>query len=212
MVPQQLLPQAMKFVELGFAALIVERRGYGHSKENFEEIVGDCDHRDNIASGRIASSDILGALDFAEKNLQINNSNVILVGHSAGGFSSIFASGYGFHGVKAVINFAGGRGADGCSRQNVLSAFAFVGKMSRIPTFWIYNENDKAFPPNIAKQMLNSFKSTGGQAELKMLPAFGRDGHSLFSDVAGIPIWLPITKDFLLSVNSCPLCIPNTRF
>jgi dienelactone hydrolase len=210
MVPEKLLPQAMEFVKLGFSALIVERRGYGRSKEKYVEIVGDCDHRNNISSGRIASSDIIGALTYAQKNLKIADNQVVLVGHSAGGFSSIFASSFGHPGVRAVINFAGGRGAKGndvvCSESNLLEAYSFAGKTSRVPTLWIYNENDQAFAPDLARSMFKSFQSSGGTGEFLMLPTFQSDGHHLFSSAAGISIWQPIAKQFLQKVQVCPLC------
>lgn len=209
MVPEKMLGQAQEFFKLGFAVLIVERRGYGRSHEKYEEIVGDCDHRDNMASGAIASSDILGALDYAQENLDINPERVVLVGHSAGGFSSIFASHYVHRGVQGVINFAGGRGARGnnivCSENNLLETYSFVGKTSRVPSLWVYNQNDKAFSPELSQSMFHSFTLSGGIGEFLMLPPFQNDGHGLFS-ISGIPIWQPVSKQFLKRIEICPLC------
>ena len=132
------------------------------------------------------------------------------MGHSAGGFSSLFASSYMHFGVRAVINFAGGRGAKGsnaiCSEQALVNSLSYAGKTSRVPSMWIYNENDKAFSPMLAQSMLDAFTKSGGQGELRILPPFQNDGHRLFSDIRGISIWKPIVEDFLKKMGMCPLC------
>jgi len=201
MVPEIFLAQAHEFLKLGFAVLIVERRGYGRSTEKYVEIVGDCEHRDNKASGVIASSDILEAVSYAQAYLPIDRNRIVLAGQSTGGFSSLFAVSLMHSGVKAIINFAGGRGAKGnnaiCSQENLLDTFAFMGLINRVPTLWIYNENDQAFSPELAQKMNQAFTATGGNSEFFLLPSFGNDGHRLFGDVQGIQIWSPIVKEFL---------------
>lgn len=204
-VPENMLGQAEEFLKLGFAVLIVERRGHGRSKEKFLEIEGDCEHRDQIKSGEAAASDILGALDYAQANLNIDATKIVLVGHSAGGFSSLFASRYQHRGIQAVINFAGGRGAAEsghiCSKKALLNAYTYAGKTSRVPTLWIYGENDNIFSPKLAKELLKAFTSAGGRGELIVLPPFQHEGHNLFSSSAGVSIWLPPTKNFLKKLN-----------
>jgi pimeloyl-ACP methyl ester carboxylesterase len=197
---------ALPWIDLGYSVLIVERRGYGRSREKMAESnIGDCDHRDYVKSGEAASEDLSGALKFAQDKLPINKSKVVLVGHSAGGFSSLFFGSQNPKGVVAVVSFAGGRGSKGnneiCDEEHLIEAFGVIGKTSRIPTLWVYNENDKIFSPELAEKMFKHFKDAGGVGEFKLLPPFGSDGHNFFS-YTGRDQWLPIAKDFLSSINT----------
>ena len=58
------------------------------------------------------------------------------------------------------------------------------GQQSRLPTLWVYAENDKYFGPALAKRMHSAFVSAGGAAELVIAPPFGKDGHSLLLKIA----------------------------
>jgi dienelactone hydrolase len=207
--------QAKEFLKLGFAVLVPERRGFGKSKEKLTEFAGDCDHHDQIASGKEASKDILGAIDYAQGYLDIDPTKIILVGHSAGGFVTMFATSYQHPGVRAAINIEGGRGFDGhkvCSKNSLLEAYSFAGQTSRIPTLWIYVENDHVFSKNLARSMLKAFTSKGGKAEFVMLPPFEAEGHGLFGSPAGVSTWLPPIKNFLKSMGLCPLCNWNSEY
>ena len=44
---------------------------------------------------------------------------------------------------------------------------------------WLEAANDSYFPPDLAKQMADSFRADGGTVEFKALPAFGSEGHAL---------------------------------
>ncbi|MGZ5280249.1 MAG: alpha/beta hydrolase family protein [Pseudobdellovibrionaceae bacterium] len=208
-VPEKMQVRAGELVKLGFAVLIVERRGYGRSQEKYVEGFSQCADRDYIKSGQLAAADILGGIRFAKANLKMDPENIILVGYSAGGFSSIFASQSAEAGIKAVLNFSGGRGARGqrvvCSEEALLKAFATAGEKSRIPTLWVYSENDQLFSPEFATSMYKAFTKSGGNAEFLMQPPFQTNGHSLFS-ADGISIWLPLAKSFLKKIRICPLC------
>ena len=209
-LPEKMQSRGKEFVKLGFAVLIVERRGYGHSTEKYAETFGKCDQRDYMAGGRAASLDILGAVQYAKSHLGIDAENIVLAGQSAGGFSSVFASQYPVSGLKAVLNFSGGRGANRnhavCSEQALLKAYSTAGSTSRVPTLWIYSENDQLFSPDLVKGMLQSFQSAGGQAEFHMLPPYKDNGHNVFS-VDGTSIWLPLVKQFLSGIQLCLKCL-----
>jgi hypothetical protein len=71
-----------------------------------------------------------------------------------------------------------------------------LGRTSRTPTLWIYAENDKFFRPALAHRLHAEFGAAGGRAEFVDAPAFGDDGHLLFS-AAGASIWTPMVDRFL---------------
>ena len=47
----------------------------------------------------------------------------------------------------------------------LVGAFATLGKTSRIPTMWIYAQNDKFFGPELVRRMHTAFTAAGGQAQ-----------------------------------------------
>ena len=86
------------------------------------------------------------------------------------------------------------------------------GKRSRIPMLWVYAENDHFFGPALAQQLKDAFTEGGGDVEFIAAPAFGRDGHRLFS-MAGIPLWSGFVDAFLrrhdLEIRATPLPPPD---
>ncbi len=106
-------------------------------------------------------------------------------------------------GLADAINFAGGRGSradnDVCDEDALVRAFATLGKTSRIPTLWIYAQNDKFFGPELVRRMRNAFTGAGGRAQFVDFPQHGEDGHSLFS--RGIALWTPVVDGFLRDQN-----------
>jgi dienelactone hydrolase len=199
MSPYGLLPVAMEFVRRGYAVAIVMRRGYGTSGGAYTEGVA-CERDGNFtASGLIAAADIRAALDFVSKREDVDPNLMIAAGESAGGFSSIALSSNAPRGLVAVISFAGGRGSTGphqiCQQDKLLQAFANYGRTSRVPTLWIYADNDSFFGPKVAQQFVNAFKSTGGIAEFIAHPRHGEDGHNFV--YRGIGLWTNYVDDFL---------------
>lgn len=199
MSPYGSLPIAMEFVRRGYAVVIVMRRGYGTSGGNYIEGVA-CDREGNFtASGLLAAADIRAALDFVSKRTDVDPSVMIAIGESAGGFSSLGLSSNAPQGLKAVINFAGGRGSTGpdeiCKKDKLITAFANYGRTSRVPTLWIYAENDTFFVPRVAREFLEAFTRTGGIAEFIAHPRHGEDGHNFV--YRGIDLWTPYVDDFL---------------
>jgi len=138
-----------------------------------------------------------------ESRADVSTNGMIAVGISAGGFASLALAANAPPGLVAAINFAGGRGSraddDVCDEEALIQAFAAFGRTSRIPTLWIYAENDKFFGPDRARRMHAAFTGTGGRAQLIDAPAFGDDGHTLFS--RGIPLWTPMVDRFLREHN-----------
>ncbi|MGE0764255.1 MAG: alpha/beta hydrolase family protein [Bdellovibrionales bacterium] len=203
--------QARWFAQRGFMTLVVERRGYGGSTENMSEKGGECDSRNYNKSGQSASRDILGAINYLKTSeYKFDQSRVLLVGRSSGGFSSVYAGGLD-PSIKAVISFAGGRGADEkngsiCSQDNLMKVLQksgkdYAGNGQSVPnTLWVFAENDKSFPPAIAKAMFEAFQAGGGKGQFVAASSFQADGHNLFSG-AGQSIWTGMVEKFLTEIG-----------
>ena len=187
----------------GFAALIVMRRGYATSGGEYAENSGPCANRDYLRTARASASDLRAAVQAMKSRTDVSTSGFIAVGVSAGGFASIALSADPPPGLVAAISFAGGRGSraddDVCDANSLVRAFAALGKTSRIPTLWIYAQNDKFFGPDLARRMHAAFTGAGGHAQFIDAAALGEDGHSLFS--RGIAVWTPVVDEFLRAQN-----------
>jgi dienelactone hydrolase len=211
MTPLAMLPQALEFARRGWAALIVMRRGYGSSDGGWAEGYGSCGNPDYIAAGTAAAADLKLAMEFVSHRRDIDPARMIAVGVSAGGFATVALTADPPPGLVAAISFAGGRGSlkDGedCRSDKLVAAFRAFGARSRIPMLWVYAENDHFFGPDLAKELDAAFTGAGGNVDFVATPAFGNDGHGLFSP-AGIALWTPYVDAFLQKQNLAPRDAP----
>jgi dienelactone hydrolase len=215
MTPLAMLPQALEFARRGWAAAIVMRRGYGNSDGGWAETYGSCSDANYIAAATAGAADLKLALDFISHRQDIDPARMIAVGVSAGGFDTVALTADPPPGLVAAISFAGGRGSPQddqvCRPDRLVEAFRTFGQRSRVPMLWVYAENDRFFGPALAKQLNAAFTGAGGRAELIIAPAFGSNGHFLFSP-AGIPNWSPYVDTFLqqrnLTIRATPLALP----
>ena len=215
MTPLAMLPQALEFARRGWAAAVVMRRGYGNSDGGWAENYGSCNDANYIAAAAAGAADLKLALDFISHRQDIDPARMIAVGVSAGGFDTVALTADPPPGLVAAISFAGGRGSPQddqvCRPDRLVEAFRTLGKRSRVPMLWVYAENDRFFSPALAKQFDAAFTGAGGHAELVIAPAFGSNGHFLFSP-PGIPDWTPYVDTFLqqqnLTMRATPLTLP----
>jgi dienelactone hydrolase len=66
-----------------------------------------------------------------------------------------------------------------------------------VPTLWVYTQNDTFFDAELSRRMADAYKAGGGNADYRLLPAFGNDGHSLFGAAAGVAVWSPLVQTFI---------------
>jgi dienelactone hydrolase len=204
MTPGRYQVQAIEFARRGFAVLIVMRRGYGDSGEDYVENSGPCGRRDYLRTAMTSAEDLRAAVEAMRKRSDVTTQGMIAIGQSAGGFASIALAANPPAGLVAVINFAGGRGSradnDVCDQDKLVEAFGVMGRTARVPMLWVYSENDLFFWPELAKRFHAAFQASGGRAKFVSAPSFGRDGHSLFSP-RGTSIWLPMVDAFFREQN-----------
>lgn len=200
MRPQSSGLVAIEFARRGYAVVAVMRRGYGQSDGPYAESNGACKTPDYPASARASGQDILDSIKALASQPWVDPGTVVLVGQSAGGFASMAAAAAQPANLKAVINLAGGRGSTGpdevCRSDLLAQTFGSFGRTVRVPTIWLYSQNDHYFGPSVARSFFDAFKTTGGNGEFVALPAFGEDGH-LLTSAEGMTHWRAAVDDFL---------------
>jgi len=204
MSPYGFYRQAIEFARRGFAALVVMRRGYGGSPGSYAEGHSCCEVGTYLRSAKESADDLRAAIAAMKSRNDVTTQGMIAVGVSGGGLASIELTLDPPPGLAAAISFAGGlvraqhaaddtRGAG--DEAALVEAFRTLGAASRTPMLWIYAANDSYFRPDLAHKLLAAITAGGGRAKLIDAPAFGNDGHLLFS--AGTAMWPQMVDDFL---------------
>ncbi|AMA59716.1 alpha/beta hydrolase family protein [Bradyrhizobium sp. CCGE-LA001] len=191
---------ALEYARRGFAALVVMRRGYGTSPGGRVDSLGGCTKAAYLPASAVAVADLRAAIDAMARRADVTTTGMIAAGHSAGGLATVALTAQAPPGLAAAISFAGGRGSrdddDICNPEGLVQAFASFGRTSRVPMLWVYASNDSFFGPDLARRLHDGFRASGGNATFIAAPAYGEDGHYLYS-VAGRPQWTPYVDTFL---------------
>ena len=128
------------------------------------------------------------------------------MGLSFGGATAITVASLDPPGVQGAVNFAGGAGGNPidrpqnpCSQPALKRLFAGYGKTARMPTLWIYSENDQYFGPALPREWFAAFKASGGVGEFAPFPPVGSNGHYMFSRAPAL--WQPRVREFLAAIG-----------
>jgi dienelactone hydrolase len=202
--PLAYLHVAQWFLDRGYVVVAGVRRGFGASEGAFVEGVNR-EPADFASGGRAAGKDIRAVLDFVATLRGVDHDRVVLVGHSAGGFGSLAAAADGAK-VRAVVNFSGGKGAQllplgALFVDRLVAAAGDYGHSVRVPSLWIYAQNDSLFVPAVVQRMFAAYRAGGAPAEMESLPAVGADGHAPFSAEA-MRLWGPKLEAFLERIGA----------
>src|SRR5271170_1034018 len=210
--PWAQLGQAMWFARRGYVAIVVTRRGYGRSGGQRDGTYGGCSLRGGSFkdAGDASADDLRAVIKYAQGVPEVDPQWVVSMGISTGGFAQVALSANPPPGLKAAINFAGGRGGDGhahnCDLNGLAGAFGGFGKGAKkhgdLPMLWIYAENDHWFTPAMARQFEAAYVKGGGVEQFVLAPPDREDGHHLYSHISA---WSDTVEAFLEAHSLLPL-------
>ena len=198
------------FVSRGYVVVLPMRRGYGETGGAWAEDYGRCQTPDYFGAGLQGATDIKATLDYMRGQPYVVADRAIVVGQSAGGWTTVAFSSLNPPGVPGMVNFAGGRGGHqklpeggigNCAPDALVKAAGRYGSTARVPMLCLYTENDSYFEPALARRRVDAYDAAGGRATLRRLGPFGNDGHNMASSSSGVPMWSGAVADFLASLK-----------
>jgi len=190
---------ASVFVKRGYAVMVPMRQGFSKSGGRYRD--RGCDM---TANGYTQAEDIRATLAWARAQPWIDGGRMIVAGQSYGGLAAIALGTEALPGVRGLINFAGGLrdDSDRCAwRSQLVSAFAEYGAKAKVPSLWMYGQNDSLFGPELAGRMHAAYVGAGGRGRLVEFPAFKRDAHGMLASRDGEKVWLRDTEQFLRDIG-----------
>ncbi|HRD75747.1 MAG TPA: hypothetical protein PK264_07405 [Hyphomicrobiaceae bacterium] len=169
----------------GFAVVIPTRVGYGALREAPDlEDPGYCNDPDYTAMADALAATTVAVASWARTQAWAEKSRLIIAGSSVGGFGAVVASGRPPEGLLGVVNLAGGAGGRPrlrpgvpCATDRIAEFMTRAGTTARVPSIWVYAENDKFWGTEAPRRWHAAFTKAGGNAEFVMLPPSGEDGH-----------------------------------
>jgi dienelactone hydrolase len=192
------------FARRGYVVVLPLRRGFGLTGGEFAEDAGSCANPDFRKGESAAAEDVLSAYEYARNLPYVDGGRMMLAGQSAGGVASMYTAARSPQGLVAVLAFAAGRGGNPrrnpgvpCAVEPLARVFDEMGKSIKVPVLFHYAENDRFFNAETSRFWYDRFTAGGAKADYVLQPAFGADGHYIFSDSRGVRHWLPAVERFL---------------
>ncbi len=198
---------AREFARRGWLAAVVVRRGFGRSEGKQFYALPGCRNGDYGSMLDDQTDDIEAAIKAVGKRRDADASHVIAFGYSVGGAIVLNLAARKPEGLRAAINVAGGgrpRTAEGvplaaCKPEDLVPFFARLGERSRLPTLWVYAENDSFFPADYVRDLHEAYVAKGGRTQFHMFDAIGEDGHGMLGNADGLLRIIPALDRFLRS-------------
>ena len=188
----------------GYAVALPQRPGHGKTGGPYLESAHGCADARFEQAGYATADSIEAAVTYLLAQPFMRKQPPVVVGHSAGAWGALALASRSKGLVAGVINFAGGRGGRSygvanrnCAPDRLVGAAAYFGSTTRVPTLWLYAQNDSFFGPDLSRRMAVAFRSAGGAADYSVLPAVEEEGHYLIYYAEAVPYWGPIAERFL---------------
>lgn len=169
--------------EHGYVTMMLVRRGYGNSDGP------DCELKETAGeSGLEAAKDVRAALEYMHTKDYVLEDCVVIAGVSQGGWTSLACATLPLKGVRGVVNLCGGvayagMGASGRVTQEVQDRWARAcgkyGRSTKVPSLWIYSENDVNHASAAVHRMFTTYQKNGGKGTLLIKPPYRGNGHSI---------------------------------
>ena len=200
---------ARYFLERNYVVFVPMRSGFSNSSGSY--VGGGCNIESN---GLVQAEDVATTLAYAHSQPYVDGSRSLIVGQSHGGWTTLaFGAINSDPSVKGLVNFAGGLKQEQCSgwRGALAKAVGEYGQRTKVPSIWLYGDNDSYFSPDVYTVMFENYRRGNPEAELIAYGTFGTDSHALFSSRDGRKIWEPYLEKFLAKVG-LPTEVVNPQF
>ena len=189
-------------VQLGYFVAVPTRIGYGVTGGPDVEDTRGCRNKTYGPGYAASASQTVQVLEYLRGWKEAATDRVVVMGQSFGGTTAITVASMNLRGVVAAVNFAGGGGGrpathpgDPCSPHEMKRLFAEYGRTSRIPSLWLYSENDEYFGPKHPREWFEAFREAGGRGDFIQLPPHPTGGHGSFTKAP--ETWQPQVEAFL---------------
>ena len=177
------------------------RLGYGATGGPDLENSGPCGDRRFTPMFNRAASEIAQVIEAMARRPDVDPANVVALGQSVGGGSTVALAAARPAGVRAAINFAGGSGGDPVSRRASPADPSACRKpmpaTARPPhahALDLYRERP-VLGPEWPGRWAEAYNAAGGHARFERLGPDGANGHSLFTHAP--EKWKLLVRDFL---------------
>lgn len=196
---------ARYFASRGFVVFLPIRIGYGVTGGPDVEDSGSCNGKVYPPVYEAAAQQSLVAISYAKAQSYVDPQRGLAVGQSFGGTTALTLAAKAVPGVLGAVNFAGGGGGNPidkpevpCRTDLLRDLFVGYGKTARIPTLWVYSQNDRYWGPKLPREWFDGFVAAGGKGRFMQLPPYKQDGHPSFT---GQPAaWRPGFETFQTEV------------
>lgn len=193
------LPLAREFVRRGYVVVAPNRRGFAQSGGTYGKY--GCDVERN---GEAQAEDVAATVAFMSTQPYVDAQHMVVAGVSHGGLATIAYGAQAAPGVRGLINFSGGLRQDACSdwQGNLTQAFGAYGeKKAKVPSLWLYGQNDSVFPPGLGVRMYDRYVAGGAAATMVDLGVYKNDAHRMLGDRNGVLVWWSPVEGFLRQVG-----------
>jgi len=172
--------RARDLAERGWLAVVVMRRGIGHSDGHLLE--DRCGQLHVERDLNAAADDLQAAIDVLKRRPDVDPLRIIAIGPSTGGASVVALGARNPTGLLGVVSVSGGLrfNCDGWD-EKLVEAYRKYGTTSRVPNLWLYAQNDSIFGPDIVARLHTAFLSGGHDADVVEVGPLNQNGHFLFT-------------------------------